>query len=355
MIDWYAALLFLLFLCFTGLMSRFVAFKKPLKLLGFSRPLLLSHRTWKTALVKFPKRLHLFAFFLFGLAFLRPEWPLKEGRQAEESSSLNIPKQGVAIYLVLDRSGSMKEPSSFKSKTKLEMLKEVTLNFINSHTNDLIGLVYFARVPLVIAPLTLDHQMIIRQLKQLSAVPTQEEDGTGIGYAIYKTAKMIAATDFFSDLYKNKKNNPYTVKNKLIILVTDGFQDPNALDYGNRLRMIDLEEATDYAKAQKIRVYLLNVDPSFGAESFAPHRRLMKKITEKTGGAFYLVSKNENLEDLYAKIDQIEKSPIEEEKKVAAEREPRKAPLAPYFLAIGLFAFISAFLIEQFILKKVPL
>ena len=136
---------------------------------------------------------------LFLLAFIDPHYYVKQPKPEAP-----LPTEGIAIYLLLDQSGSMKEEVNITTPagqnitlSKIDLLKQMTRAFIvgdpaeglPGRTNDLIGLVEFARVPRVISPLTLDHSYILSQLNRFNAVQSNEEDGTAMGYAIYKTVQ----------------------------------------------------------------------------------------------------------------------------------------------------------------------
>ena len=110
------------------------------------------------------------ALFFFLLAFIDPHIlipkPLNKNPPKE-------PTEGIAIYLILDQSGSMEEKveaqlpnGSTRLIPKIDMLKEVTKTFVEARPNDMIGFVGFARGAQVLVPLTLDHQAISNQLSK---------------------------------------------------------------------------------------------------------------------------------------------------------------------------------------------
>lgn len=354
----FALSLVFLFVLFLTKMLFFSTKKNPS--IAFSRTAQLSISTWRTRLVHYPNRLHFlgFAFLLF--AFIDPHVLIPFEESSNGGSSSTVPTEGIAIYLVLDQSGSMSQPAERGSKqTKISLLKNVTKDFILKHPSDLIGIVSFARIPQVLVPLTLDQNTLIDELNRLQVVKNEEEDGTGIGYAIYKTARLIAATKYFAEGLEKGKKVPYTIKNAVMIVVTDGFQDPNRLDQGNRLRTIELEEASAYAASQGIRLYVINVDASFSSPQFAPHRRQLEAITRSTGGEFDLATDAGELEKFYAKIDRLEKGMIQREVSPSTSKTDNNASFSrfsfyPFFLAIGLIAVLSALCLETFVIKTIP-
>lgn len=326
---------------------------------------------WRVRFAALPRRFELSALALFLLAFIDPHLQIAKSNQFP--SDQHISSEGVAIYLVLDQSGSMKDKTTalIDGKTvilsKIDLLKEKTAQFIKGNPqleqkgrpNDLIGLIAFARSAKVISPLTLDHAYILKQLAKLNVVQDRNQDGTGIGYAIFKTANLIAATRFYSQELSKAGNVDYNIKSAVMIVVTDGLQDPNPLDKGNRLRHIGLKEAAEYAKEKNIRVYIINIEPRFETEEFAPHRRLMQQVAELTGGKFYLKS-SDNLPQIYAEIDALEKSTLPDtgdKQEIPKDKQPslyRRVSFYPYLIALGMILLFMSIAMDATLFKRVP-
>jgi len=302
------------------------------------------------------------AILLFALAFLDPHFLYHKATDDQHPLGSAEPKEGIGIYFDLDRSGSMKEKveamnsdGRWESISKIDVLKQVTHQFIASHKDDLIGLIAFARVPEVLAPLTFDKEMLYSQLNDLMVVKKEEDDGTAIGYAMYKTAHLIAATRHFGQELNKDEKAAYDMKGAIIIVVTDGLQYPSPLDKGNRLRTLSLEDAADYAKSQGIKVYIINVDPQFESnEELAPHRRLMERITQETGGQLFLVNEHQNLADIYKTIDKLEKTALFAVSATKIATPPHQFSLYPFLIALGMVLFLSAFVLDSTVLRKVP-
>lgn len=288
-------------------------------------------------------------FFIWMLALLDPHF-------AELSTKQNrfLPTQGVALYLILDQSGSMGQSVGDKAIRKMDLMKKITTQFIQERPGDLIGLVTFARGAEVLAPLTWDRDALLDELQKLDLVADREQDGTAIGYAIFKTANLISATRHFAEEQNVSGKKPYDIKSAVMVLVTDGFQDPNPLDKGKRLRNLDVDEAAAYAKKENIKLYIVNVEPSLATEKFAPHRRLMQRSAELTGGKFFFVDKGHTLEDIYAEINQLEKSEVPFQDSSIKPVYQRTFSLYPYLIVIGLLCLFSSFLLKTTWLRKIP-
>ncbi len=301
-----------------------------------------------------PSFLHRLAFCCLSIAFIDPHvlFPISSIKQ--EGSEQEIAKEGVAIYLVLDQSGSMAKSIVLDGKSipKIELLKKMTREFIDNDSSDLMGLVEFARIPRVLVPLTLDRESLTRELEQLHVVQQPEDDGTAMGYAIYKTARLLAATKHFAQERIPDYPSPYEIKSAIIVVVTDGFQDPSHLDRGNILRTMELDDAAAYAKKEGIRLYVINIDPSLSTPAYAPQRRQLQNTTEMTGGQFYIVNAPQDLRELYNTIAHLEKGSAK--LRVTDTGNFERFSLYPFFTLLGWLALFFALISDFFIFKVIP-
>ncbi len=353
--------------CITLLLWRFFKqhpfFASPPPSLAFSRLKDLKLPSRRSRLASLPKKLHLVALTSFIIAFIDPHFlfPRLPSSLQTKTAIQPLSIEGLALYLVLDQSGSMREAVRLSDENgrktsiaKIDVMKEITQQFIQDHPSDLIGLVSFARVPRVLVPLTLDQETLIKQLNQIQVVKHPEEDGTAMGYAIFKTARLISATRHFAQDLPKKEHVPYKIKSAAMIVVTDGFQDPSWLDQGNRLRTLELDDAAQEVKNQNIRLYVINIDPALGTDAYAPQRRQLQAITHLTGGQFYLVTDPRELKEIYATISRLEKGSISYPPQLIEARSYRRFSLYPFFILLGLGALLSALILESTYLKIVP-
>ena len=352
-IDWLALGLvittFLLFFCLKSQLKKdsLPSFKLP-SLYGVS---CLSFKIKSFFLVNWCYRA---AFGFFILAFIDPHLIKKEEPKNSSSSASSVPIEGVAFYLLLDHSSSMGQPILIKDqnfiKTKLQLLKEVTKAFLLQRRFDLIGLMEFARTPQIKSPLTLDHSFLLKELKELKVVSHPQKDGTALGYALFKAIHLISAT---KNLSKEEAGSlQYNIKSAAIIAITDGIQDPNPLDKGNRLRTIELEEVAELAKKEQVKLYIINIDPAFASKKFAPNLRQMQAITKTTGGKLFLGSGQSELENIYAEIDQLQKS--QAFLPIFKNNKRRELSFYPYLIGLGMLFFFIANCLESFYFKSAP-
>lgn len=368
-IDWLALSFLILFWGAFYFLQRWRKSLSPVLYFSSLQDFINSPSTLPSRLSSLPQKLLYAALAAFSLAFLDIHWVSPPS--ANVLTPPETPKEGIAIYLVLDHSGSMDEKvldTSAKgyrsSLPKIDTLKRVTKEFVEGdpesgltgRPNDLIGIVQFSRRAEVLVPLTLDHQSVIENLDQIAVSNAEEDQGTSIGYAIYKTASVIAATRHFAEaLSLTSEKLPYAIKSAVIILVTDGFQDVNPKDRGNRFRSMEVEQAAAYAKAQDIKLYVINVDPRLNTKQFEPNRHQMQKLAESTGGAFFMVDQGRPLDSIYKTINFLEKSSLPSfGVQAEAALGIRTFSLYPYFIALGLLFMGCSILSETTWLRKLP-
>ncbi len=256
------------------------------------------------------------AYALLVIALARPQ----AGRERVQEIS-----QGVAIEMVLDRSGSMQLELEFEGKLKnrLESAKEVFRRFVfgygtklKGRPNDLIGMVAFARYSDTICPLTLTHSVIKPFLDTVRLADSESEDGTAIGDAIALAAARLHTVEETLASQTGKAKDTYKIRSKVMILLTDG---------ENNCGRRSVLQGGELAKGWGIRLYVIalggpeayqTVDTPFGKTS----RRVMtrpidtsdlEKIATDTGGFFRQATDADALQRVYEEIDKMERSDVE--------------------------------------------
>jgi len=240
-------------------------------------------------------------------------------RRADEMTKVKT--EGVAIQLVVDRSSSMAEKdlqdSRGRSRTRLQVVKDVVRGFIEGdgkdlegREDDLIGLTSFARYPDTECPLTWDHGHLLRALKKMRTVRTRDEDGTAIGDALLLGIERIR--NIGRRLHGDKD---FKIKSRAIILLTDGLQ--NRGDHTP-------QQAAAPAKALGIKVYTIGAAPllqkvsaGFFGSVMRPtpvDEKALKFVAETTGGKYFRATDAGSLAAIYAEIDALERSEIEEQR-----------------------------------------
>ncbi|MCP4710002.1 MAG: VWA domain-containing protein, partial [Planctomycetes bacterium] len=258
-------------------------------------------------------------------------------RPQQGSQYHEISTKGVALELVVDRSGSMKAQMGYEGKqlTRLEVVKQVLNDFIrggnglDGRPNDLTGLVTFARYADTICPPVQGqtHDALLELLKQTQVTPDgSAENATSIGDAIALAAARLktieeemtqrnARLKAGLELEKGEDFKPeYEIQSKAMVLLTDGRN--NAGDY-------DPMEAAELAKNWGIKIYTIGIG---GGEALMRRQDmfgflmssgqeldegLLKSVAESTGGFYSRASDGEALREICDRIDQEEKTEIE--------------------------------------------
>ena len=301
-------------------------------------------RTMRQRLAPLPFWLRLLALLLLVLALARPQRP---------STSPGIPKEGIAIELVVDTSSSMDIAMPFKNTrlSRMEVTKRVVEQFVKKRTDDLIGLVTFARYADTVCPLTLSHDALLYFIGKLQIESRPNEDGTAFGDALALAAARLRTAE---RRYGAKKGDhpEYTIKSKVVILLTDGNNN-----CGRHLPM----EGAALAKRWGIRVHTIAITdppekktiqtPDGPVEVDAPptpQERVLRKIAETTGGIFRQATDEASLRDIYDEIDKLETSELE------TARYRTYVDIFQPFAAAALVLLLLQILLEATWLRKIP-
>lgn len=280
-------------------------------------------RTWKSRLFFLPDVLLALSFSLVLIAMARPQKSITLNPQV---------KEGIAIEMVIDRSSSMSLIVNREGQNRLDVVKDVFLQFLQSRPNDLIGLIVFAGYADTYAPLTLSHQVLAQFLSGINLVDRESEDGTAMGDAIALAAARLKKLDEDND-------NTYNVQSKVIILLTDGESNKGIRSPG---------EAAELAKEWGIRIYTIGFksnNPLRMLQGFAGEGTL-KEIAQISGGAFFEATNARELEEAIIQINDLETSRLEDYHSMEYEEHYLS------FLWAGLFFFLLFLLADQFFFRR---
>lgn len=316
--PWYFLLLLLLPVVAWRLWSRSRDIAVPFSSTQFALDL---KPTWRQRLAWVPAALTLAAVTLLIVALARP----REGRE-----QTIVDADGIAIEMVVDRSGSMQAMDfqiDGKHVDRLTAIKNVAGRFVagdeekkdsdglSGRVSDLVGLVTFAGFADAITPPTLDHAFVLAQLNHQQIVSNRAEDGTAIGDAISLAVEKLNNLDRSA---KNGGQKKDAVKSKVMILLTDG---------ENNAGELDPIQAAELAKKMGIKIYTIGVgtrgeapvpvrNPFTGRQDvqWVPvniDEETLTKIADATGGKYFRATDTESLAAIYREIDQLEKTSIE--------------------------------------------
>lgn len=233
-----------------------------------------------------PLLLQCLAALLMVLAFARPQ----------QQQRLPVEREGIDLLLCLDLSSSMAATDladndsqataqSSPSNTRLDFARRAASAFINKRADDRLGLVAFARDARLVCPPTLDHRSLLTLLADLEQVPEgREDDATGIGTALARAAVQL-------------RDLPST--SKVIVLLTDG--EETVATAGSAA--IKPKEAAALCREWGVRVHAIAAGPDAEAT-----RATLQAATSVTGGRAFAARDATALEQVYAAIDQLERT-----------------------------------------------
>ena len=235
--------------------------------------------------------LHTLLWLGLVLALTRPQWlePYTENRI-----------EGYDLMLAVDASHSM-EALDFsvegKQVSRMQVIKGVMGRFIEGREDDRIGLIIFGSQAFVLSPLTLDRPSVLQLLNNL--VPRIAGDGTAMGDALGLGVKKLRQRPSGS---------------RVLMLIADGESTAGT---------IPPMEAARLAAEENIRIYAIGVGSDMKEVPIMEGGRLiirkdlgfdeaiMREIAETTGGAYFRATDTKALENIYQRIDQLEKSRAE--------------------------------------------
>ena len=259
-----------------------------------------------------PALLRTLAIILLIVCIARPQKRFEKIQQAAD---------GVAIELVIDRSSSMNAHDftiDGRAVDRLTAVRRVAGDFIggmgslHGRSGDLIGLVTFAGFADSNCPMTFDHEFLVTDvLNSVEIVDDRSEDGTAIGDALALAVERLSSLD-----ERVKSESGSNIQSKVIILLTDG---------ENNRGDISPLTAADMAAAMNITVYTIGA----GTDGWAPYpvtdifgrttmrnqrveidEETLQEIASTAGGKYFRATDTASLEQIYAAIDEMERTEI---------------------------------------------
>ena len=287
-------------------------------------------KSYKVYLRHVPFVLRMIALSLLVIVLARPQ-----STNSWQSSEV----EGIDIMLAMDVSTSMLAEDL--KPNRLEAAKQVAADFINGRPNDNIGLTVFAGQSFTQSPLTVDHAVLLNLFNSISCSMATNgiiEDGTAIGLGIANAVSRL----------KDSK-----AKSKVIILLTDG---------SNNRGDISPFTAAEIAKTYGIRVYTIGV----GSNGTAPYpyqgfggtqyiqvpveidESTLIQIAETANGQYYRATSNSKLKEVYAEIDQLERT------KLSVKDFSRKSEEYMPFAVWAMVCLLLEVLLRLTVLRRIP-
>ena len=219
-----------------------------------------------------------------------------------------VKREGIAIAMVVDRSGSMEARDFVRGDTsvsRLDAVKRVFQDFVGreGRSGDLIGLVAFARYADSLCPLTTDRGNLMAILEQTGIATGRAEDGTAVGEGLALAVERLRGQEALS---------------KVAILLTDGV---------NNAGEIAPRQAAELAAQHGVRVYTIGAGTTGmapvpmrgpgGRVTLQPRRveideATLEQIAAQTGGRYFHARDADVLASVIDEIDELERSEVTE-------------------------------------------
>jgi Ca-activated chloride channel family protein len=307
-------------------------------------PLMKGPRGWRTPLRDAPGVLRGAAVALAVLALGRPQSVLR-GETEEE--------RGIDIVLVLDLSGSMAAvmdapsselipgPGSRAQRhrpTRIDVAKDVLIDFVRRRKTDRIGAVVFAKQAFVLSPPTLDYGLIASLVSRIE-LGVIDRSKTAIGDAVGTAVARMRRSD---------------ARSKTVVLLTDGDSNEGVIspEYSARL-----------AQKEGVRVYTVQIgngddvdvqtgmdlfgQPIYSRQRFPVNPELLRAIARETGGEAFIATDKSGLENsMHSILDHLEKTKFESQASAMEDLFPFL--LVPAVVLVALEALVRLALVRRF-------
>ncbi|HZU82742.1 MAG TPA: VWA domain-containing protein [Polyangiaceae bacterium] len=307
-------------------------------------PLVLGPRGWRTPLRDVPGMLRGAAVVLAVLALGRPQSVLRGERQEEK---------GIDIVIVLDLSGSMNAVmdarvddlvpgvgtrGARRRPTRLDVAKDVLVDFVGRRKTDRIGVVVFAKQAFVLSPPTLDYGLITQLVSRIE-LGVIDDSKTAIGDAVGTAVARMRRSD---------------ARSKAVVLLTDGDSNEG---------VIAPEYSAHLAQKEGVRVYTVQIgngddvdvqtgvdlfgQPVYQRRRFPVNPDLLRKMARDTDGEAFIATDKSGLEkSMHAILDRLEKTRFEAQAATMEDLFPFL--LVPAAVLVALEAIVRLALVRRF-------
>jgi Ca-activated chloride channel family protein len=222
------------------------------------------------------------------VALMRPQWL---------TPHTEVSTPGYDLMLAIDTSHSM-EALDFSAEgrqvTRMAVIKGVMGRFLDARKGDRVGLIIFGSQAFVLSPLSIDRTAAHQLLD--AVVPGIAGEGTAMGDAIALGAKRLR---------ERPKGS------RVMILITDG---------DNTNGSFAPLEAAALTRAWGIRIYTIGVGSKEKSipiledgvikyrDDLGMDDSVLKRVADITGGAYFRATDTRALEEISARINQLEKT-----------------------------------------------
>jgi Ca-activated chloride channel family protein len=306
-------------------------------------PLAVGPRGWRAAFRDVPGMIRGAALVMAILALGRPQSVLR-GETEED--------KGIDIILVLDLSGSMQAVMDAPTDmvpgpgargprhrpTRLDVAKDVLVDFVRRRKTDRIGVVVFARQAFVLSPPTLDYALITSLVSRIE-LGVIDSAKTAIGDAVGTAVARMRRS---------------TARSKAIVLLTDGDSNEG---------VISPEYSAHLAQKEGVRVYTVQIgngddvdvqtgtdlfgQPVYQRQHFPVNPELLGKMSHETGGESFIATDRSALEkSMHSILDHLEKTRFESQVSTMEDLFPLL--LVPAAMLLAIESLVRLALVRRF-------
>jgi Ca-activated chloride channel family protein len=307
-------------------------------------PIALGPRGWRTPLRDLPGILRGAAIVLAVLALGRPQSAVHGETQEEK---------GIDIVLVLDLSGSMSavmdapvndlvpSPATHGARhraTRVDVAKDVLVDFVRRRRTDRIGVVVFAKQAFVLSPPTLDYGLITQLVSKIE-LGVIDSSKTAIGDALGTAVARM------------RRSN---ARSKAVVLLTDGDSNEG---------VISPEYSGHLAQKEGVRIYTVQIgngddvevqtgvdlfgQPVYQRKRFPVNPDLLRKLAHDTAGEAFITTDKSGLErSMHSILDHLEKTRFEAQASTMEDLFPLL--LVPAAVLVALEALVRLALVRRF-------
>jgi Ca-activated chloride channel family protein len=307
-------------------------------------PIASGPRGWRAPLRDAPGVLRGAALVLAALALGRPQSVERSETQEE---------RGIDIVLVLDLSGSMSAVMDAPADdlvpgpggqgprhrpTRIDVAKDVLVDFVRRRKTDRIGVVVFAKQAFVLSPPTLDYGLITELVSNIE-LGVIDSSKTAIGDAVGSAVARMRRSD---------------ARSKAVVLLTDGDSNEG---------IISPEYSAHLAQKEGVRIYTVQIgngddvdvqtgtdlfgQPVYQRRRFPVNPELLRKMTRDTGGEAFIATDKSGLEkSMHAILDRLERTRFEAQAATMEDLFPFL--LVPAAVLLALEALVRLAIVRRF-------
>jgi von Willebrand factor type A domain-containing protein len=222
--------------------------------------------------------------------------------------------------------------------TRVDVAKEVLVDFVRRRKTDRIGVVVFSKQAFVLSPPTLDYGLITGLVSKIE-LGAIDSSRTAIGDAVGTAVARMRRSD---------------ARSKAVVLLTDGDSNEG---------VISPEYSAHLAQKEGVRIYTVQIgngddvdvqvgtdlfgQPTYQRQHFPVNPDLLRKMSHETGGESFIATDKSGLEkSMHSILDHLEKTRFEAQASTMEDLFPLL--LVPAAVLLALEALVRLVVVRRF-------